>query len=275
MNPLPISARIQPGHIPRSHLAKKGPLGQTCFTACQKARRDRGRVTENGVNIHLSDTLAPTRPARRNSERRRETENAIIDAFARLLVRDGVAGIGVNALVKEAGVGKKPLYDYFGGIAGVAVEWVQRRGIWPPLEEIVGEPLDAFMARKPGDKLRLINRQCAAMLRANPPLCELLSGEFVRSSEMKSAVEHVRQLVRLDFERVLKSDPVLSSEDYLALNTIAYAATTYLALRAHCQPRFFGFDLATETSWQMVMNMFDRVLDNAEAGIASRARQVD
>lgn len=227
------------------------------------------------MNIHLSDKLTSKPQSRRNSDRRRETEDVIIDAFARLLVRDGVAGVGVNALVKEAGVGKKPLYDYFGGLEGVAVEWVRRRGIWPPLEDIVGEPMAAFDKRRPAEKLRLVNRKCAEMLRANAPLCELLSGEFIRSSEMKQAVEHVRQLVRLDFERVLKSDPVLSGEDYLALNTIAYAATTYLALRAHCQPRFFGFDLSTETSWQIVMNMFDRVLDNAELGIATRNKEVD
>ncbi len=227
------------------------------------------------MNVHLSDKTLPKRPSRSNAVRRRETEEAIIDAFGRLLEREGVAGIGVNALIKEAGVGKKPLYDYFGGLEGVAVEWVRRRGIWPPLEDIVKEPLEQFLERQPGEKLRLINRQCAAMLRANAPLCELLSGEFVRSPEMKKAVEHVRQLVRLDFERVLKSDPVLSGEDYLALNTVAYAATTYLALRAHCQPRFFGFDLSTETSWQIVMNMFDRVMDNAERGILSRAKEVD
>ena len=85
----------------------------------------------------------------------------------------------------------------------------------------------------------------------------------------------LRQLVRRDFERVLASDPVLSGEEYLALNTVAYAATTYLALRARSQPRFFGFDLSTETSWQVVMNMFDRVLDNAERGMAKRPEEVD
>ncbi len=229
----------------------------------------------NDVDIRLTDRLPRPRPSRSNSDRRRDTEAAIIDAFGRLLVRDGVSGLGVNALIKEAGVGKKPLYDYFGGLPGLAVEWVRQRGIWPPLEEIVGEPMELFERRAPAEKLRIINRQCATMLRANAPLCELLSGEFIRSTEIKEAVEHVRQLVRIDFERVLKSDPVLSGEDYLALNTIAYAATTYLALRAHCQPRFFGFDLSSETSWQVVMNMFDRVLDNAERGIATRTEEVD
>jgi hypothetical protein len=73
----------------------------------------------------------------------------------------------------------------------------------------------------------------------------------------------------------LKSDPALASEDFLALNTIAYAATTYLALRAHCQPRFFGFDLSVETSWQTMLNMFDRVMDIAERGMEASKSHVD
>ena len=226
------------------------------------------------MNIHQSVNQALP-ASRTNKARRGLTEDALIDAFERVLVRDGVGGMGVNVVIKEAGVGKKALYDYFGGITGLATTWVERRGIWPPLEDIVGEPMAAFDARKPTEKLRIINRQCATMLRRNAPLCELLSGEFIRSDEVKAAVEHVRQLVRLDFERVMQSDPTLAGEDYLALNTIAYAATTYLALRAHCQPRFFGFDLSTETSWQVILNMFDRVMDIAQRGIEASEVKVD
>jgi AcrR family transcriptional regulator len=226
------------------------------------------------VTIHQPNSLSKPTPARTGS-RRQGTETEILDAFERLLVRDGVAKLGVNALIKEAGVGKKQLYDYFGGLAGVATAWVESRGIWPPLEDIIKEPMDEFLARRPAEKLRIINRNCAAMLRDNVPLCELLTGEFMRSEELKMAVEHIRQLVRRDFERVQKSDPILAGEDYLALNAIAYAATTYLALRAHCQPRLFGFDLSVESSWQTMLNMFDRVMDIAERGIEAGKSQVD
>jgi AcrR family transcriptional regulator len=253
------------------HIAKRGPLGQILLRPSRKGKPAHRFWSLKTLTVHLSDKSFK----KAKSGRRLETEDAIIDAFERLIVRDGVAGLGVNALIKEAGGGKKQLYDYFGSISGVAEAWVQERGIWPPLEEIVGESMESFGQRRPVEKLRLINRKCAEMLRDNAPLCELLTGEFVRSKEVKEAVDHIRQLVRLDFERVLKSDPALSGEDYLALNTVAYAATTYLALRAHCQPRFFGFDLSTETSWQMVMNMFDRVMDNAERGITSRNGGVD
>lgn len=225
------------------------------------------------MNIHQPDKMPRT--SRSNQQRRRDTEESMIAAFERVLVRDGVSGLGINVIVKEARVGKKQLYDYFGGIEGLATAWVEKRGIWPPLEDIIGEPMSRFSARKPGDKLRIVNRNCATMLRSNAPLCELLTGEFIRSLEVKNAVEHIRQLVRLDFERILNSDPELSRDEYLALNTVAYAATTYLALRAYSQPRFFGFDLSTETSWQIVLNMFDRVMDNANRGIEAGQTKID
>ncbi|MEY4270485.1 MAG: hypothetical protein RLZZ58_1701 [Pseudomonadota bacterium] len=231
------------------------------------------KMKDDPLNIHQSDKIL--RPARSNPQRRRDTEENIIEAFERVLVRDGVSGLGVNALIKEARVGKKQLYDYFGGITGLATAWVERRGIWPPLEDIIDETMDEFAKRRPAEKLRIVNRNCATMLRRNAPLCELLTGEFVRSNDVKDAVEHIRQLVRRDFERVLNSDPELSRDDFLALNTIAYAATTYLALRAHSQPRFFGFDLSTEASWQIVLGMFDRVMDNAERGMEATDGKID
>lgn len=212
----------------------------------------------------LAPAAPPRRVPRRQADRRAATEAAILDAFDRLLTRAGVAGLGVNALVKEAGVGKKQLYDYFGGLAGVAVAWVRQRTVWHSLEDIIGEPWDAFQARTPIDKLRRVNGAYAASLRRNPRLAELLAGEFLRSAEVKEAVEHVRNLVRGDFERVLNSDERLRHPDMLAINLLAYASATYLGLRAHHQPVFFGFDLSSETAWSAVMTMFDRTLALAD-----------
>ena len=205
----------------------------------------------------ITTETAQARPRQR--ARRKATEDAIIDAFARVLVRDGVSGLGVNALIKEAGVGKKQVYEYFGGLSGVATEWVTRRGVWPGIDVVIGESMDAFTARAPHERLLRLNRGYADMLRKNAPLCELLTGEFTRSPEVKDAVEHVRQLIRRDFERVMVGDD-MAHPDLLALNAVAYSAATYLALRAHSQPTFFGFDLSVETSWRVVLAMFERVV---------------
>ncbi|MFN7173135.1 MAG: TetR/AcrR family transcriptional regulator [Thermaurantiacus tibetensis] len=216
-----------------------------------------------------SDAAEPAagQPTGRQAARRLATRAAILDGFERLLEQGGVAALGVNALVKEAGVGKKQLYDQFGGLAGVAGAWVRERTVWQSLESIIGEPWEAFLARPPADKLIHVNRCYAESLRRNPRLCELLAGEFLRSAEVKDAVEHVRQLVRADFERVLASDPALRRPALAALNLVAYAVATYLGLRAHHQPSFFGFDLSAETPWLAVMEMVERVL--VAAGRAS------
>lgn len=197
-------------------------------------------------------------------DRRAATEAAIIDAFERLLERGGIAALGINALVKEAKVGKKQVYDYFGGLNGVAGAWVRKSQVWRSIDEIIGEPWEEFLERAPAAKLTLVSSRYAASLRKNPLLCELLSGEFVKSDEVKSAVDHVRQLIRADFEKILMSDDRLSHPDMLAFNLVAYACASYLGLRAHHQPIFFGFDLSVETSWMTVMAMFERVLQLAD-----------
>jgi AcrR family transcriptional regulator len=208
----------------------------------------------------------PGRPAnpRRQQVRRAATEAAIIRAFDHLLAEGGIDALGINALCKEARVGKKQVYDYFGGLHGVAEAWVRAAPIWQSLEDLLGEPMAVFRERPPASKLAHANLRYAAALRGNPRLCELLSGEFVPSGEVKFAVDHVRQLIRADFEAILQSDDRLRHPDFLAYNLVAYACSTYLGLRAHHQPVFFGFDLSAETSWAAIMAMFERVLTLAD-----------
>ncbi len=198
----------------------------------------------------------------RQQARRVMTEEGIIDAFERLLIREGVGGLGVNSLIKEAGVGKKQVYEYFGGLPGVATEWVKRRGVWPPIETTIGEPLADFLRRPPAERILIVNRNYAVMMRANPPLCELLMGEFTKTPEVKDAVDHVRQLIREDFEKIMFADGVdpINNFDLMALSTIAYSAASYLAMRAHSKAKFFGFDLNDDAAWGNVMAMFERVI---------------
>ena len=43
----------------------------------------------------------------------------ILEAVGRMIVRDGLAAIGVNALAREAGCDKVLIYRYFGDLEGV------------------------------------------------------------------------------------------------------------------------------------------------------------
>lgn len=231
--------------------------------ASAAAAREGGKTATQASGQPEESEHAPVRRVSQK-DRRAATEQAIIEAFERLLARGGIGALGINALVKEAGVGKKQVYDYFGGLNGVAGAWVTSSEVWRPIEEIIDEPWDEFLKRSPAEKQILVCGRYAASLRKNPLLCELLSGEFIKSDEVKSAVEHVRQLIRLDFEKVLKSDERLETPDMLAFSVMAYSCATYLGLRAYHQPIFFGFDLSAETSWLTIMSMFERAFQLAD-----------
>ena len=47
---------------------------------------------------------------------RAETTEKILEALDRVLTRDGVRGVGINAVAREAGVDKVLIYRYFGGM---------------------------------------------------------------------------------------------------------------------------------------------------------------
>ncbi len=66
-----------------------------------------------------------------HSERRKATGAVILRAYETVLQRDGVRAVGVNSVVKEAGVGKGLIYKYFGGLPGIVRAWVARTRLWP------------------------------------------------------------------------------------------------------------------------------------------------
>ena len=60
--------------------------------------------------------------------KREATEAQIIAAFGRVVQRNGLRNVGVNEVLKEAGVGKALLYRYFGGLPGLVTEGLGHKG---------------------------------------------------------------------------------------------------------------------------------------------------
>ena len=65
------------------------------------------------------------KPARPKRVQRVASELALIKAFEELLQSKGVDGIGVNAVLNRAGVGKRLLYEYFGDLTSLAKVWAK------------------------------------------------------------------------------------------------------------------------------------------------------
>ncbi|MCB1687991.1 MAG: TetR/AcrR family transcriptional regulator [Halioglobus sp.] len=204
-------------------------------------------------------TVAAKPLRRKKGDKRRATQNRIMDAFERVLVRDGVDGLGINAIVSEAEVGKGLIYHYFGGLDGLASQWMKRAELAPSEEEIAGMDLEEFRQLPARERLAKIHSNYATMLRNRPAACEILAQDLKTGASLPALLEDVRMQIGRSHEALVTSDPAFASKENVALIFVLQAAANYLALRAHASPNYNGVALDTEEGWQTVMSMVESV----------------
>lgn len=181
----------------------------------------------------------PTKTAPKKRDRE-GTEARIVDAAARVLARDGAAGVGINAVAAEAGADKKLIYRYFGDIDGLIAAMGERLDLWagpaePPAEGgTYGERMAHLIAAY-GRHVRgnlLLQRLLAWELAEDAPALRAL--DLARSKAMQAAMPAMRG-----------ADRPPEGVDAPAVNAVLLAAVNFLALRQRTMGRFAGLDLST------------------------------
>ena len=209
---------------------------------------------------------SPT-PARQNLHkvRRQKTEQRIVEAFGRIVARDGLYQVQVNKLMREAGVGKKQLYQYFGDLSGVARAWTID-GMPAPQNPV---PLPARQTRGNSRVTRLMSllREYADDVRTNPALLTSIHAELGGPRELRQPFNDVRTRVLRNHADFFLENPFVRSPEFTALYSVLYAAINYLALRARFAPAFNGLDLSTSVGWNAAIGMVEAVAAMSEAGL--------
>ena len=197
----------------------------------------------------------------KGKSKRLAKENKIIKAFEKLLKKNGLHALGVNAIIKEAGVGKGLLYDYFGSLQGLANAWVKKSHFVPDVEEIAGGPVTEFLELPYSDQLKKVYINYASYLRNNPLALEIYAEELQLSSKLTKTAEHLRSQIGKTHEQFFTEIIPVQDEDDVALIFILQAASNYLAMRSRTSSNFNGINLDTEEGWQSIMDMIGRVVD--------------
>ena len=239
----------------------------------------------------VDETPPPAAPPRRKLDRE-ETERRLIAAFDRVWIRDGIQGLGVNAVLKETGVGKALLYRYFGDFVDLARAWAEGENFLPRPPALAPGIGDAKAPETAGDGAagvgaagagvddfgvaagagesnpaapRLSRPMVAAIvaygraLRARPKTRELLIVELLRTSPMTDALDDMRARFGREMRAFISAGGALEGEDAFALSFFVTAAVTYLALRADAVPDYYGLKLDREESWQRIEQMLERI----------------
>jgi AcrR family transcriptional regulator len=195
--------------------------------------------------------------------RRVRTEQAILDGFEAVLIREGAGDVTLQAVANEAGVAKTLIYKYFESVEGLIKSWAQQREIFVPMEELFPDPGAAAesLHNDPYAFARMQILKQAQHQRNNPAYVELCLAELSGSGPVIDA------LLELRYERNLAESKALGETldganiPMLLPLMLMPAAITYLAMRARKSPLYAGMiQLDTDEGWDSMMSAVEQVI---------------
>jgi len=197
--------------------------------------------------------------------KREATEAELIDAFGRVVLRGGLRKVGVNEVIKEAGIGKALLYRYFGGLPGLVAAWGEKNNIWPDLSEFHDAPVN-LDPREAAALLKRLIMHHANALREEPLRIEIIAEQFMRPTPISAALNEIRQQLGQEHREIFENNPVIHQHGELM--RVLMGAASFLAIRSVKAPRYMGADLGQEQVWDAAMAQIEAVID-AAVGVGS------
>jgi len=194
----------------------------------------------------------PTRG--RGQSRRQTSEKALLDSFQSLLERHGPAGLGVNAVLDSARVGKRLLYEYFGDLEGLATAWARERRDPVALEGRRPALLRRLSKLDPAQGIAEALADYAAELRRHPWAAQVMLAELSQPATLGRAMREIRLELGKGYEGLLVESGAFGSKEGAQIGFILHAAATYLAMRARFAPDYNGIDLASPQGWKAAMD---------------------
>jgi AcrR family transcriptional regulator len=189
-----------------------------------------------------------------------ETRTRILDALARVIVRDGLAAVGVNALAREAGADKVLIYRYFADLDGVYRAYAERSDFWYSNAEMLAgiEPSNVTLPQA----VKLCLRRHASEIRKRPVTLAVLAAEPAQRTPLVIALEAVRERRATELLAWLAAHYELPQGfDLQAIAMLLGAAINYLAARSRSIRVMSGVGIKTDEDWDRILGAVDRIVD--------------
>ena len=133
---------------------------------------------------------------------RQATEERILATVGQVLARDGFAGIGVNAIAREAGVDKVLIYRYFGGLPELLRTWGASGRFWPRVSDLLREDPE-LPSRPAAERYVRFFDHFIDELRRRPLTLEVLAAEVQQRNELTAILEAEREAWGEEATRIL------------------------------------------------------------------------
>ena len=177
---------------------------------------------------------------------RAATERAIVEAAARLLADKGFAALNVQAVAEAAGIDRKLVYRYFGGVEGV----VERLGA--EVKWTLGQAESAAPVGSYGEAAAALVLAYGRALAGDPLMRGLVAWETVEDTPMLRTLDAGRSTAMQAWAASrLAGVPRPTGVDAPAVNAVLIAGIQMLALRREQQRPFAGLAL-DDAGWARI-----------------------
>jgi len=206
-----------------------------------------------------TEKAAPER-AERRQQRRIDTEARLLANVGAILAKQGVEGLGVNAVAAAAGVDKALIYRYFGDWDGLLRAYGRSADFWPPLEEVLGPDAAVLRAHTLGAVAGQIVVNFARALRRRPATLALMRWECAHRNPLTQILEEAREAWSRQLEEEVRRvwpnvDPMVSG-----LTVLLSAALSYFAVRGGEVKTFAGLDIRSPEGWNVLEGLVTMAL---------------
>jgi AcrR family transcriptional regulator len=189
-----------------------------------------------------------------------ETRERILAAVGRIIVRDGLAAVGINALAREAGADKVLIYRYFGDLDGVYSAFASQSDFWWTLDEMLSgiDPKRLSLA----NAIKLVLHRHSAAIRKRPVTLAVLAAELANRTPLVVVLESLRERRAVELNRWLAAHYTLPrSTDLAAVSMLLGVAVNYLAARARKIRVMSGVPIKTDDDWERLLKATDTIID--------------
>jgi AcrR family transcriptional regulator len=202
-------------------------------------------------------TSVAKRGAARDSQAMRAR---ILEAVGRMIVRDGLAAIGVNALAREAGCDKVLIYRYFRDLDGVYAAYAAQSDFWWSVDELT-RGIDPSLLTA-AEAMKTLLRRHAQALRARPVTLAVLAAELTNRTRLVVALEAARERRALELAAWIGEHYRLpAAADVEAVGMLLGGAVNYLAVRARTIRVMSGVGVRTDADWERILAAVGSVID--------------
>lgn len=189
------------------------------------------------------------------------TKQKLIDAVGAIILRDGFAAVGVNAVSKEAGVDKVLIYRYFNDLDGLLKAYISQKDYFSNIAEMV---VNHRNIESRADIIELAKDIYKGQLRGilqDKELQEIILWELTAKNEVTSAVAKEREIQGTSI--LTKINELLSETevDIPAAATLILGGIYYIVLRARHVDVFNGIDLSSPDGWKRIERSVEELIE--------------